>query len=512
MEGATASFEQAIALKPGLAEAHNNLGLGLQGLGRVEEAMARYEQAIALKPDYAEAHYNLGVFFQGLGRVEEAIACQQKAMSIKPDFSEAHSNLLMTMHYAPNCNVQKIYDEHIKWNTQHVVRLSENIKTYRNSIEPNRKIRIGMVSGSFHRHPVGYMIINAIEMLNRESIELYCYSNNHKTDDLGLRIREACQTWRFIAGMKDEEVSALIEDDVIDILVDLSGHADKNRLLVFARKPAPVQVKWVGGQFNTTGMTAIDYFLSDWVETPKGCDKWYTEKIIRLPDGYVCYDPPHYAPPVNSLPALSNHFVTFGCFNNLAKVNNEVVVLWSRLLLKIKGSKLILITNQLNDSKTRTNFKNLFLQEGVSPDQLDLQGSLPHSKLLKSYNNIDIALDPFPYSGGLTTCEALWMGVPVITMPGPTFAGRHSATHLTNVGLKDWIVDSQEKYLEVVEQWCNDLEALAKLRTNLRQQVKNSPLCDAPRFARNLETVFRNMWQTWCKSNFDPANGSQGKR
>jgi protein O-GlcNAc transferase len=497
LDAAIECFHKALAINPDNANTNNDLGNALAEQGKTSMAVSCYKQALSIKPDYAEALSNLGNALTEQGKFDEAIVFMQKAVEIKKDYTEAHSNLLMNMHYSPDCSAQEIYDEHIKWDKQHAEGLLKKTESYRNSIAPERKIRIGMVSGSFRRHPVGYMIVTALENLDGQNFELYGYSNTLKMDDLGQRIRESCLMWRLIAGMNDQEVCALIKEDAIDILVDLSGHASNNRLLVFARKPAPVQVKWVGGQFNTTGMQAMDYYISDWVESPQDHDRWYTEQVVRLPDGYVCYAPPNYAPAVNTLPMLSNNHVTFGCFNNLAKINSEVIVLWAKLLRKMQGSKLILISKQLGDADTQERYKKSFMQEGILPEQLDLRGVRPHSELLKSYNEIDIALDPFPYSGGLTTCESLWMGVPVVTMPGPTFAGRHSATHLSNVGLNNWVTNSPNEYLDVVEKWCDNAESLANLRSNLREQVARSPLCDAPRFARNLETMFREMWQKW---------------
>jgi len=320
-------------------------------------------------------------------------------------------------------------------------------------------------------------------------------------DDLTNRIRGAAHTWCSIVGMSDEGVAALVRDDAIDILVDLSGHLKGSRLLVFARKPAPVQVKWVGGQFNTTGIDAMDYFISDSVETPPGDDAWYTEEVVRLADGYVCYEPPDYAPMVSSLPALRRPYMTFGCFNNLPKVNRDVIALWSQLLDRVSGSRLILKSKQFNDAGVQARYRAMFAEHGIAPDRLDFLGHSPHAELLAKYNDIDIALDPFPYSGGLTTCEALWMGVPVVTMPGETFAGRHAASHLSNVGLTDWVVDTPERYVGLVERWCGDLVGLADLRDDLRPRVKSSPLCDARRFTRNLEAAYRRMWRKWCETN-----------
>ncbi len=351
------------------------------------------------------------------------------------------------------------------------------------------------------------MITPAVEARDGAAWELYIYSNGGRADDLTERIRAAADVWREIGGITDGAVAQLIREDEIDILVDLSGHLKGNRLLVFARKPAPVQVKWVGGQFNTTGMDAIDYFLTDAVETPRGAEKWFTEEVIRLPDGYACYDPPAYAPGVGPLPALSRGYVTFGCFNKLVKVNSDVVALWARLLHRLPTARLVLKTRPLGDAGVRERYHAMFEAHGVERERVELLAPSPHAELLAHYNEIDIALDPFPYSGGLTTCEALWMGVPVVTLAGETFAGRHSATHVYNVGLGDWVVETPADYLAVAERWSRDVAALADLRAGLRARMAASPLCDGVRFTRNLEAAFRVMWTRYCNRQHE-KNGS----
>ena len=428
------------------------------------------------------------------------MAAYRKALELKPDHAEAHSNLLFTLHYQPTCDREAIFAEHREWNARYAAPLAPKAVFHANPPVPDRQLRLGLVSSTFCRHPVGYMIVSALEAHDKSALEIYCYSNVVQGDDLTDRIRGAVHTWRSIVGMSDEGVAALVRDDAIDILVDLSGHSKGGRLLVFARKPAPVQVKWVGGQFNTTGLDAMDYFISDSVETPPGDDAWYTEEVVRLADGYVCYEAPDYAPMVSSLPALGCPYVTFGCFNNLTKVNRGVIALWSQLFDRVTGSRLILKSQQFNDADVQAHYRAMFAEQGIAPDRLDCLGHSPHPELLATYNDIDIALDPFPYSGGLTTCEALWMGVPVVTMPGETFAARHAGSHLSNVGLTDWVVETPEQYVALVERWCGDLTGLADLRDGLRPRVKSSPLCDAPRFARNLEAAYRRMWRTWCET------------
>jgi predicted O-linked N-acetylglucosamine transferase (SPINDLY family) len=469
----------------------------------LEDAVAAYEGALELRPEYAEAHNNLGNAFKDQGDLDEALVAFRTALELNPSFDEAHSNLLSCLYYHPSCDRQTIFAEHRKWNAQHAVPLSPTANLHGNAAIPEKRIRLGLVSHNFRRHPVGYLALSSLEALNTEAVELYCYADIIHGDDLTERFREAAHTWRSTVGMSDENIAALIGGDEIDILVDMSGHGTGSRLLVFAHRPAPVQVKWVGCQNNTTGMDAIDYFISDSVETPAHHEPWYTEEIVRLPDSYVCYEPPHYAPAVAPLPAISNGHITFGCFNNLTKVNRQAVALWSRLLKGAPASRLILKAKQLNDAAVRARYQAMFAAHGIAPERLDLLGYSLHAELLAHYSDVDIALCPIPYSGCLTTCEALWMGVPVVTMPGEIFAHRHSASFLGTVGLTDWLATTPEQYLQIAERHCGDLDGLAALRAGLRERVRRSPLCDAPRFAGNLEAAFRRMWRHWCDSKGD---------
>lgn len=496
---AVAAQRQAIALNPNLARAHSNLGTALAAQGSFEEAVASYRRAIELNPNLARAHNNLGNALSALGRIEEAVALFRKALELKPDFAGAHSNLLKHLHYMPGLTLDEMFAEHRRWNAQHAAPLAGEIRPHTNDRDPDRRLRVGLVSGCFMRHPVTYMITPAVEARDRAVWELYLYSNGGRPDHVTEWFRAAADAWREIGWTKDDAVAQLVRDDRIDILVDLSGHAARNRLLVFARKPAPVQVKWVEGEFDTTGMDAMDYFLSDAHQTPPGGEQWFTEEVIRLPDGYVCYAPPPYAPEVAPLPAHGRGHTTFGSFNNLVKINGEVVALWARLLHRLPTARLVLKTRSLGDPGVRERYRAMFEAQGVESERVDLLAPSPHPELLAHYNEIDIALDPFPFSGMTTTCESLWMGVPVVTLPGETFAGRHSASHLHNVGLGDWAVATAEEYLAVAERWSRDGAALAELRAGLRARMAASPLCDGPRFARNLEAAFRAMWRRWCR-------------
>jgi protein O-GlcNAc transferase len=284
----------------------------------------------------------------------------------------------------------------------------------------------------------------------------------------------------------------------IDILIDLGGYGQAARMPACANRLAPVQIKWVGSQSHSSGLAEMDWFVTDRWETPDGFEPLYSEKLLRLPDGYVCYSPPPNAPDVVALSALKNGFVTFGCFNNLAKITPRVIETWATILHRVPEARMILKTHQFSDTPTAARIRGDFAALGIASDRIELRGSSAHRVFMGEYGDVDIVLDPFPYSGGLTTCEALWMGVPTITLPGEIFASRHSASHLSNAGLSDWVSGSVDEYVEMAVARAADLPALASLRAKLREQVRRSPLCDAPRFGRSLGAGLRYAWQAWC--------------
>jgi len=333
--------------------------------------------------------------------------------------------------------------------------------------------------------------------VDREQFEIFCYANMAREDDFTGKIRAHADHWRDISLMSDDEAAQTIRADKIDILIELTGHAGDHRLVMFGRKPAPIQVLG-GGHYCTSGLDTMDYILSDAVETPEDEEQWFSETTVRMPHGYVCYAPPDYAPEVNSLPALEKGTITFGCCNNLAKINDQVMSLWADILKGIPESRLTLRTNTLDDAATARRVLDRFEELGVAPERVALAGGAPHEAFMAHYHEVDIALDPFPYSGGLTTCEALWMGVPVLAMAGGTFAGRHSASHLRNVGLEGWVAATAEEYLSLAQGHRRDLKKLGELRASLRDQMAKSPLCDGARYACDLEAIYRRVWKSWC--------------
>ncbi len=499
LDDAESCLRRALECRHDYAVAYARLGNILKYRGNLDEAETVVRRAIELKPEDDEAHNSLGGILLVQGRGDEAAKAFRRAIACKSDSVHAHSNLILTLHYLPGTTQEEIFKEIRRWNTQHAVSQAEFIRPHANVPDPERRLKIGYVSADMKQHPVGFFFLPVISNVDKKRFEIFCYANMKSEDDFTNKIRAHADHWRDISFITDEEVTEKVRADGIDILIELTGHAADHRLVMFARKPAPVQVQG-GGHYCTSGLDVMDYILSDATETPEGEDQWFSETVVRMPDGYVCYGPPDYAPDVTFLPALGKGYVTFGCCNNLAKINSQVMLLWADILKAVPDSRLSLRTDTLDDEATAQLVYDRFQGLGISPERITLAGKAPHKAFLGHYREIDMALDPFPYSGGLTTCEALWMGVPVISMAGETFAGRHSASHLHNVGLDDWVVQTAGDYLSLAKKHSRDLEKLSRLRASLRERMIKSPLCDGVRYTRNLEAVYRRMWRGWCNT------------
>jgi predicted O-linked N-acetylglucosamine transferase (SPINDLY family) len=344
---------------------------------------------------------------------------------------------------------------------------------------------------------VALFLAPVIERLNGHQWFTVCYATQQQSDHVTRRLNQATGLWRSVGDLNDEALAQQIRNDSIDLLIDLSGHTGGNRLLAFARRPAPVQLTWAG-YVGTTGLSAIDYLIADRFHVPIGWEQHYREKVLRLPDGYVCYQPPSYAPSVGPLPALKTGQVTFGSFNNLAKLNSRVVALWSDILKRVPRSRLLLKYHWLDDAALRQHVKDQFVAQGIAAERVELLGGSPHGDQLQQYNRVDLALDTFPYSGGLTTLEACWMGAPVLTCPGETFASRHSFSHLSNIGLTETIAVDHSDYIARAVSLVSDLPRLAELRSGLRQRMTQSPVCDLEGFTANFGRALRQVWREWC--------------
>lgn len=484
---------EAIRLKPGYAEAYSNLGITVQELGRLSEAETCYRDAIFLKPDYVEAHSNLGNVLKDLGRLCEAEACYREAIRLKPDFARAHSNLLLTLNYKATLSTTEALIEARYYGAKVSAKAALKYSSWLTALDSN-KIRVGFVSGDLRNHPVGYFIEGLLQHLDKTQFELYAFPTSPNVSDLTTRIKTHFQKWVPIFGKTDVEAAAAIHSLGVHILIDLSGHTANTRLPVFAYKPAPVQASWLG-YFATTGLPEMDYIIGDPYVTPESEKSHFTESLWQLPESYLCFSSPHEKLVVGDLPAMSNGFVTFGCFNNLTKMNDAVVSVWAKILKALPDSKLFLKTKQLSDAKTVTNTKSRFGAHGISSERLILEGPAPRLQLLESYNRVDIALDPFPYPGGTTSAEALWMGVPVLTLKGDRFLSHLGESIAHNVEHSHWIAKSQEDYVDKAIKLSANIQMLASIRRDLRKQVLKSPLFDAERFAKNFEAAMKCMWE-----------------
>ena len=427
----------------------------------------------------------------------DAVASYLQALELKPDFATARSNLLFALQYRAGVTLSELAEAHAEYDRLHAAPLRITWRPHENIRDSGRRLRLGFVSADFGWHPVGYFLIRPLENLDPAQCHVACYHDRATKDDLTLRFQSAAVTWRDVFGLSDEQLTERIRADRMDVLFDLTGHTAHDRLLTFARKPAPIQITWAG-YVGTTGLAAMDYLLADRWEVPVAAEPYYREHVLRMPEGYVCYEPPACAPPVCPLPALARGAVTFGSFNNPAKITPQVVDVWARILSRLPGSRLALKYRGLASPSVSSGLAALFAKRGIDPARVEFLGWSGHRELLAAYSQVDLALDPFPYNGGLTTCEALWMGVPVITCPGETFASRHSLSHLSNIGLTETIAQSLDEYVELAVSLAGDLPRLATLRAGLRERMAASPLCDGKRFAANLMTLLRGVWREWA--------------
>jgi protein O-GlcNAc transferase len=499
---AVSAFRHALALEPEYAEAYYNLGNTLEEQGQLTDAVASYQSALLLKPDYASAYNNLGNALKDQGKLEAAFTAFRRALELEPDFAMAHSNLLLNFHYGSQCDPDSLFREHQRWGQQHAVCLANDTRAHTNDRNQNRRLRVGYLSPDFRAHSVAFFIETVLATHDRHKFEVYCYASVTRPDAVTHRLRNLSDKWRDVARLADKEVSELIRRDEIDILVDLAGHTAGNRLLVFARKPAPVQVAYLGYP-DTTGLATIDYRLTDaWADPPGETDSFHTETLVRLANGFLCYQPPPEAPAIRPRTAPSSgHEITFGCFNNASKVNARVIALWAQILKAIPQARLVMKALKLEDAETRQYLAERFQRTGVKQGRVEILA--PESSLhqhLDQYNSVDIALDTFPYNGTTTTCEALWMGVPVITLAGTMHAGRVGVSILSHVGLSELIADSPETYVGLAVDLASDPNRLRELRHGLRERMVASPLCDAQGFTLDLEAAYRQMWTKYCEA------------
>jgi protein O-GlcNAc transferase len=489
-------LRRVVAVEPHNPQAGNDLAAMLMRLHRHAEARAILRELPDRQGQNGSALCNLANATACVGLQDEAVEMAHKAISLNPGAVLPRRALCNTMPYRDSTTGASMLSA-MRDCSAVLPRVAQ--PPLANSADPNRPLVVGLLSGSLKSHPVGWLTVAGIETLDPDQFGVICLAQETVLHDaFARRFRAAAREWVEVEYMGDAALAEAARARNIDILIDLGGYGDGGRMIACANRLAPVQIKWVGMQSHSSGLAEMDWFLTDRWETPDGFEPLYSEKLLRLPDGYVCYSPPPYAPDVVALPALKNGFITFGCFNNLAKITPRVIETWAAILRRVPAARFILKTHQLSDGPTADGYRADFASLGVTGDRIELRGSSGHRAFMGEYGDVDIVLDPFPYSGGLTTCEALWMGVPTITLPREIFASRHSASHMSNAGLADWVTGSVADYVNMAVARAADLSALAKLRAGLREKVRRSPLCDAPRFGRGLGATLRHAWRVWC--------------
>jgi predicted O-linked N-acetylglucosamine transferase (SPINDLY family) len=486
-----------LAINPNHSEALHMLGLIAMKCGLHENAIEFYRQAIAVNPNRAIFYSNLACAYMSIGMSREGIDSFRHTLILDPSAYALHSNLLFGLHYLPESTSTDIFVEHCLWAIRHTNRPSNVIATERNLARP---LRIGYLSPDFRDHSVAYFIEPILEAHCRSEFEVFCYSNVNCPDSTTEKLQKLADHWLSIRDLSDDQVYTQIRNDQIDILVDLAGHTDRNRLKVFAQKPAPIQITYLGYP-NTTGMTQMDYRLTDaWTDPPEVLPLC-SETLLRLEPGFLCYRPSSDAPEVFPPPVIASKKITFGCFNNLTKVNPESIDLWAVILNELPDSQLLLKAPQLASPETKKKFTNFFIAQGISPERILFSPYLQEKNAhLNLYGQVDIALDSFPYNGTTTTCEALWMGVPVITLAGNSHVSRVGVSLLSQLGLEELIASSKDEYIQIAVDLAKDPERLINFRESIRPWMAVHSLCDGEQFTRNLEYTYRQVWQIWCRS------------
>jgi len=520
----------AISLRPGEAQFSNHLGSTLCGLGQLDEGIAAYRRSLKLNPQLPDTHYNLGNALKRKGKLLLALKSYERALKLNPTFVAARQNLanllrdqgqaikaegmldrawrqhpehvVLGSNYVFNLNYhitdgERLLKEHLRFAGIHAPHPCPPHRAFANAPDPDRRLRIGYLSADFRRHSVAHFIEPLIRHHHRDLCEVYCYASVPNADEVTERLAQLADVWRNVRHVPDAAVEEQIRRDGVDILVDLAGHTSDHRLLVFAKKPAPIQVTYLGYP-NTTGMRCIDYRITDALADPPGNERWYVEQLLRLPNGFLSFVAPHGAPAVNPPPFVSKGHLTFGCFNAMAKIQPGLIELWSDILKVVPGSRLLLKNESLADDQVQHMLLRSFRRHGVAADRLILHGRIPSQcDHLALYHDVDIALDTFPYNGTTTTCEALWMGVPVISLYGELHASRVGLSLLSRLDLTDLAAATSGQCLSVATALARDESRLERLRYALRGLVQER-LCDAEGFAASVEEAYRDIWRAWC--------------
>ena len=541
-EEALVATQKSISLSPDDSESHNNLGNILQILGRLNESEVSCRRALEINPDFAGAYNNLGNTFLQFGRVHEAEVCCRKslkiepnranphntlgnilsnlgrndeaensyrrALEIQPNFEAGRSNLLFHLAHKENISAQELFAEHCRFGERVEAPLRDGWAQHTNSRDPERCLQIGFVSADLRNHAVANFIEPLlVHLANHTQLSMHAYSNSPIEDDVTKRLRGYFKSWSSISGLSDAVLAEKTRIDGIDILIDLSGHTSRNRLPTFARKPAPLQVSWIGYP-GTTGLQAMDYYLADSIFLPPGkFDNQFTENIVYLP-AIASFLPYKFSPPINTLPALNNGYVTFGSFNRPSKINSSVVALWSQLLRAVPNSRMIL--GAMSQDEKSDALIELFVREGIASERLTFYPRTGMKSYMALHHQVDFCLDTFPYNGGTTTCHALLMGVPTLTLTGATAPGRGGAVILGHVGLEAFIVENKADFVARGVSWAKNLSSLSILRSELRERFSQSVMGQPAIVADGLERALRVMWRRWCEGK--PAESFEVKK
>jgi predicted O-linked N-acetylglucosamine transferase (SPINDLY family) len=536
LPAAIAAYREALRLRPGYSDVLINLGIALANNGQRDEAGELWLTALRLDPNDVEALTNLATLHRSTGkigeaieycwralaldptralivnalagaydqqgRLDDAIECYRRALELRPRSPHLHSNLLLELTYQQKLSPGEVFAEHRRWSRTFAEPLADQIRPHDNDRDPDRRLRVGYVSPDFRQHAVSFFLEPILQHHDREQVEVFCYDASARGDEVTARLQALGHTWRSIVGLRDDAAADLIRQDRIDLLVDLSGHTSGTRLLIFARKPAPIQVAFLG-YLNTSGVPTIEYRITDaWADPPGMTDPYYTEKLIRLPRCAWCFQPhPESPAPVTESPCLRDGYVTFGSFNKLSKLSPAVLDAWAELLKAVANSRLMLKWSSLADESTRQRFVDEFGVRGIGPERLELVGrDASMADHLAAYGRIDLALDTFPYNGATTTCDALWMGVPTVTLAGGTHAGRIGVSLLHAIGLGEMVAQTSRKYIDIATALATDTPRLAELRRGMRNRVEDSPLREPVGITRAVEAEYRAMWRAWCRT------------
>ncbi len=494
---ALAAYEQALAIAPSTPEARFGRASTLEKLHRLEEARVAYEELLADQPDNADAHNNLGNVYRNIGMSEAGEVALRRALELQPNRPLTFGNLLLTLLYRPDIDRETLRREHATYGERYG-RPEGRYTTWPNTLEPDRKLKIGIVSAELCQHAVAPWLMPFLEGYDRSRIALSCYSMRLLEDEVTEQIKPLVDGWAVVVGLDDHALAERIRADEIDILIDISGHTTANRLTCFALKPAPVQVHWLGYPY-TTGLPAIDYTIMDDTAVHPGDEADFVEEVVKLPNGRFCYQPLASAPKVAMPPAMRNGWVTFGSFNNIAKLTDHVLDSWCSLLKRVPHSRLLIKSPSLGIGGSAATLRAAILGRGIGEGRLELRGGSPYGDMLREYGDVDVALDPFPFGGGATTCDALWMGVPVVTLPSWQPVSRQSQGFLEAIGRPEWVAKDVEDYLAIAAKLAGNPLRLQDLRLAQRDEMARSRLCDRAQLVTALEDAFRGMWRRYVE-------------